>query len=187
MVPSWPGRGGTPCRYCHTPHMPAREDAPILVAYASKHGSTQAVADRVGEVLSRAALEVDVRRTKEVRDLAGYRAVVLGAPIYNGRWHHHARRFLERHRPTLSALPVAIFALGPRTADQEAWRRSQSQFDRALGEFPWLSPQSTQLFGGADPPKGDQETRRRDVRDWPAIEAWAQAQAQLLQFHPGGS
>jgi menaquinone-dependent protoporphyrinogen IX oxidase len=57
--------------------------------------------------------------TGEVRTLAGYRAIALGAPLYMFRWHKHAHRFLSRHREALSAPPVAIFALDPFHDDEK--------------------------------------------------------------------
>jgi len=50
----------------------------ILIAYASKTGSTAGVADRLGQTLSQSGLTVDVRPINEVSDLAPYGAVVLG-------------------------------------------------------------------------------------------------------------
>src|SRR5271169_5073510 len=52
--------------------------------------------------------------------VAGYDLVVFGAPLYSGRWHRDARRFLRRHRRELAAVPVAVFAMGPRTGTEEA-------------------------------------------------------------------
>ena len=50
-------------------------------------------------------------------------------------------------------MPVAVFALGPRSDDEQAWRRSRSQLDRALAKQPQLGPVAVALFGGADPPR----------------------------------
>jgi menaquinone-dependent protoporphyrinogen oxidase len=71
-------------------------------------GSTAEVAQAVGEVLSRAGLEVEVRPTGEVKGLEGYQAVVVGGPMIVG-WHRAALRFLRRHRESLQRLPLAVF------------------------------------------------------------------------------
>jgi menaquinone-dependent protoporphyrinogen oxidase len=39
--------------------------------------------------------------------VAGYGLAVLGAPLYSGRWHRDAHRFLKRHRQELAGVPVA--------------------------------------------------------------------------------
>ncbi len=67
----------------------------ILVAYATRAGSTAEVAEVVAGVLreSGAEIEVDVRPVREVRVLAGYDAVVLGTAMRRrGRQYSPARR-----------------------------------------------------------------------------------------------
>ena len=80
-------------------------------------------------------------------------------------------------------MPVAIFGMGPRSPEQEAWQRSRSQLDRALAKRSWLSPAAKAVFGGADPPNRRQ-TPRRDLRDWAAIEKWAQEISAIAASHP---
>ncbi len=158
----------------------------ILVAYATKHGSTQEVAEMIAAVLREHAFEVEVQPASEVRALDRYGAVVLGAPLYNGRWHKDASRFLKRHRTALSERPVAIFALGPRSAAEEERRSSRKQLDRALAKASWLAPVAIEVFGGViDPTKLHFPFNRMpasDARDWAAIRAWASNLA--TQFQP---
>jgi menaquinone-dependent protoporphyrinogen oxidase len=84
----------------------------VLVAYATRYGSTQEVAEAVAATLREGGLEVDLQPMREVGTLTGYSAVVLGAPLYMFRWHKDALRFLSRHRQALAGRPVAVFALG---------------------------------------------------------------------------
>ena len=53
----------------------------FLVAYATKHGSTGEVAETVAEELKGLGLEVELRELRKVRDLDGYRAVVIGTRL----------------------------------------------------------------------------------------------------------
>ncbi len=158
----------------------------ILVAYATKHGSTQEVAEAIAATLREHALEVEVQPASEVRALDSYGAVVLGAPLYNGHWHKEASHFLKRHRTALSQRPVAIFALGPRSAAEEERRSSRKQLDRALAKASWLAPVAIEVFGGViDPTKLHFPFNRMpasDARDWAAIRAWASNLA--TQFQP---
>lgn len=159
----------------------------ILVAYATRYGSTQEVAEKVAATLRESGLTVDVQPTKQARTLAGYRAVVLGAPLYIGSWLKDAQRFLTQHQAALAKLPVAIFSLGPTRAD-EGMAEVRASLDAQVGKYPWLKPVAVELFGG----KYDPDILRfpdtllkiipasplhnapaSDIRDWDAIRAWA--------------
>jgi menaquinone-dependent protoporphyrinogen oxidase len=145
----------------------------VLVAYATKHGSTREVAEAVSGALRAEGVQVDFRPARDVRGPIGDRdLVVLGAPIYSGRWHRDAHRFLKRHRKELLAVPVAVYGMGPRNPGEEAWQRSRDQLDRALAKRGWLRPTAVAVFGGVDPPKREGK-RRRDLRDWEAVRIWA--------------
>jgi menaquinone-dependent protoporphyrinogen oxidase len=149
--------------------------ASALVVFASRHGSTQEVAAAVAEELRAQELTVRLTTARSVpRRLDRPDLVVLGAPLYSGRWSRDAHRFLKRHRDDLIDVPVAVFAMGPRTDTAESWQRARHQLDRALARRGWLRPVAAAVFGGADPP-GKQP--RRDLRDWPAIRAWADSVA----------
>ncbi|MFF3336546.1 flavodoxin domain-containing protein [Streptomyces sp. NPDC002888] len=85
----------------------------VLVAYGSTNGSTAEIAERIGEILSKEGLTVDVRSAAQVTDLTPYDAVVLGGGLYAGRWQRDARRFARRHRRALAERPVWLFSSGP--------------------------------------------------------------------------
>ncbi len=148
----------------------------ILIAYASKHGSTRQVADAIAAALEPSGLEVEVRPARSVEDPGAYDAVVLGAPLYMARWHKDARAFVRTHRKALERVPVAIFALGPVDDDPEHWRGAEQQLGKALAALPGIDPVDVRMFGGAVKPS---ELRfpfthmpAADVRDWVAIRAW---------------
>ena len=160
----------------------------ILVAYATKYGSTKEVAEAIAATLREQGLDTEVRPAREVDALDGYSAVVLGAALYMGKWHRDARAFLRRHHKTLLSLPVAIFTLGPLGAAEKDRQSSRAQLDRALKTFYWLTPISVEVFGGViDPAKlrfPFTHMLKGDARDWVAIRAWA---ALLVSaFRPAG-
>ena len=80
----------------------------ILVAFTTNSGSTEEVAQAVGEELGKGGDQVDVRRLEEVRDIAQYQAVVVGAPMILG-WHRAALNFIKKHKKALSQVRVAYF------------------------------------------------------------------------------
>jgi len=173
--------------------------ASILIAYATRYGSTQEVADTVDARLREQGVVAEVRRAREVHSLDGFNAVVLGAPLYIGSLLREARKFLNRHQTTLSQMPVALFALGPMHGGKEL-EDARTQLAGALAKLPWLKPVATQVFVGkydpaklrfpdsllavlpASPLHG---VPAHDGRDWPAIRAWADAlPAALLPKSP---
>lgn len=164
----------------------------ILVAYATRSGSTQEVAEAVAATLREDGLDVEVQPLREVQSLADYGAVVLGAPLYMFHWHKDAKRFLARHRQALTALPTAIFALGPFEDKPEDWAGVRAQLDKELAKFPWLAPVAIEIVGGKFDPAtlrfpfnlipGLKRLPASDIRDWPAIRAWANGLAE--QFQP---
>jgi menaquinone-dependent protoporphyrinogen oxidase len=94
----------------------------VLVAYATKHGSTREVAEAVSKILRAEGVQAGLPPAHGARGPIGDRdLVVLGAPIYSGRWHRDAHRFLKRHRKELLTVPVAVFGMGPRNPRQEAY------------------------------------------------------------------
>jgi menaquinone-dependent protoporphyrinogen oxidase len=145
----------------------------VLVAYATRHGSTAQVAGAVAGYLRSHVDEVTLAPVRDVRrPVDRYALVVLGAPLYSGRWHRDAHRFLKRHRAELARVPVAVFGMGPRTDDEQACRRSRAQLDRALSRHGWLGPAVLAVFGGVDPPDHHGRKPQRDLRDWTAIRSW---------------
>jgi menaquinone-dependent protoporphyrinogen oxidase len=168
----------------------------VLVAYASTYGSTQEVAEAITARLRESGLTVDHQPMKKVKSLAGYGAIVLGAPLYLGGWHKDALNFLAQHREALIQKPLAIFALGPTSTEEEEWQSSRSMLENVLAKFPWLNPIVVEMFGGkynpaklniphkiiaslpASPLHG---LPASDVRDWAAIHAWADNLSTQLQ------
>ena len=58
----------------------------ILVAYASKHGSTTGIAEGIAAKLRAADHEVDVGSVTDVADVGTYDAYVIGSAVYYGGW-----------------------------------------------------------------------------------------------------
>lgn len=170
-------------------------DGKVLVAYASKYGSTQEVAMAIADTLRDNGFEVDLQRMRKVRTLEGYATVVLGAAFYYGLWHKDALNFLARNQDALTRRPLAIFALGPTSKDEKEMQGSRAQLDKVMAKFPRLSPVLVEMFGGryparlcfpdslvaglpASPLHGMPPS---DVRDWEVIRTWASLLAAQLQ------
>ena len=163
----------------------------VLVTYATRYGSTEEVARALAESLRESSATVDVLPIPKVRSPERYDAIVLGAPLYLGHVHMDARRFLLEHRAALSQVPLAVFFLGPVRNDEKDWNGARTQVAHEMSKFPWLHPVAHQIFGGRfDPARLGfpfslipplRKMRPTDVRDWPAIRAWAATLADALQ------
>ena len=160
----------------------------ILLAYATRYGSTEGVAESIVRTLREHGLEVDFRPVQGVSTLANYRAVVLGAPLYIGQLPKEFTHFLTAHQTELVERPVALFALGPVHDDPKELQGSVEQLDKELARFAWLQPVAVKVFAGAyDPEKlrfPDNLIAKMPVsplhgapafdgRNWSIIRAWA--------------
>ncbi len=92
----------------------------VLVACASKRGSTAEIGEAVVDALREEGLDAELRTIREARNLAPYDAVVLGSAVYASRWRSEAVSYLLRHRRALSERDLWLFQSGPldRSADE---------------------------------------------------------------------
>ncbi|HEX2031318.1 MAG TPA: flavodoxin domain-containing protein [Actinomycetota bacterium] len=85
----------------------------VLVAAASKYGSTTEIAEAIGRALDERGIEATVASPETVTSLEEYDAVVLGSAVYAGRWQREAKEFVERAGRALLERPVWLFSSGP--------------------------------------------------------------------------
>lgn len=85
----------------------------VLVAVASRHGSTVEIGEVIASSLRSNGLDVDTARVESVAGLHGYDAVILGSGVYAGHWLRPAREFVDRYEAELAKLSVWLFSSGP--------------------------------------------------------------------------
>lgn len=166
----------------------------VLVGFATRYGSTEEIAGEVASALIGAGLAVNLQPLKEIRSLAGYHAVVIGAPLQMYRWHKDAVNFLTKQRKALAQIPAAVFAVGPVQSPrvEQEWIDARAQIDKELARFPWFKPASVEVLGGVfDPEKltGLMKTFAKaapasTARDTKAVKAWAVGLVEKLK-QPG--
>jgi menaquinone-dependent protoporphyrinogen oxidase len=157
--------------------MPAR----ILVAYATRKGSTAEIAGVVGKELQSAGYDVVVTEMNAVKSLEGFDAFVLGAPVYMHKVIGMGK-FAKRFREELAPKPVAIFAAGMAPVSNKPGEVEEETKILSASITP-KNPVSVALFAGkVDPAQFNFLMRRMveaeksmvgDFRDWDAIAAWA--------------
>lgn len=155
--------------------------AQILVAYATRNGSTAEIAAAIGGELESAGHTVTVAPMKEVSTLEGVDAVVIGAPVYMGK-PVGVKKFVGKHRTPLLDRPVAAFAVGmaPVGEDVEGVREEMKRFHDALDP---VRPAASIMFAGRLDPEQLSFIQQKiiekvnaptgDHRDWKAIADWA--------------
>src|SRR5258708_15217576 len=85
----------------------------VLVAYASKRGGTQGIAEVIRDALAARDIEADALAVEATRSTAGYDAVIIGSALYMMHWPRPARRFVKRNSDALRKVPVWFFSSGP--------------------------------------------------------------------------
>src|SRR5262249_1282480 len=85
----------------------------ILIVHASRHGSTAEIAERIGEVLRRAGVDVVVAKAADLPDPTGSDGCVVGAGVYLGSWQKEGLAYLARYAARLAGRPVWLFSSGP--------------------------------------------------------------------------
>jgi menaquinone-dependent protoporphyrinogen oxidase len=168
---------------------------PILVAYTTRHGSTQEVAEVIAATLRGQGFPAEAQPATSISSLAPYDAVILGTALYMGFLHHDAKEFLRNHHEALQHRPAAFFALAPVYAEDRDWVAATEQARRELARFPWFVPVSHQIFAGTYHPgtasspfqfvPSIHDTTSADHHDWDAIHAWTYDQLipSLQQAH----
>lgn len=183
----------------------------VLVVYASRHGGTRGIAERIGDVRRTEGLEADVAAADQARDVRAADAFVVGSGVYMGSWLKEAIDFLTKNEATLASRPLWLFSSGP-LPGSSASKSADDPLADALGpeegpgsggrkKIAELSavthPRDHRVFLGAfdpgDPPRAMSERLVRmmpaskdllpagDFRDWEAIEAWSRDIAATLR------
>ena len=83
----------------------------ILIAYATRAGSTAKVADAIARRLCDAGLRAEVRPVAEVEPLDDYDGAVLGSAIRFAAWLPGMIGCLDANRRRLAEMPVAVFTM----------------------------------------------------------------------------
>lgn len=158
----------------------------VLVAVASKHGSTGEIGDAIADVLRDRGHDVQRVAPSEVSTLDGVDAVVLGSAVYMSQWLEAARNLVVRLGHDLRGRPVWMFSSGP--VGTELKPTEETARIHPLLEA--VQPLDYQVFSGVVD-RSVLNLRERsivrmvgaaegDFRDWGAVRSWAASIADTL-------
>jgi menaquinone-dependent protoporphyrinogen oxidase len=168
----------------------------VLVAYATRAGSTGETAGVIGNILSESGYSVDVKPVDDIQDLSGYQAVVLGGAIRASAWLPEAVEFVKTHQQALSKVPVAYFTcsitvINPDT--ESVAQETKAFLDPVLQEVPLVKPVAVEhLAGVLDfdklpiayrliwPLTPGGKVKQGDYRDWDVIKSWASSLVAII-------
>jgi menaquinone-dependent protoporphyrinogen oxidase len=162
----------------------------VLIAVASRHGSTNEIGRAIAEELRAAGIAIEQQDFAAVHGLTGFDAAVLGSAVYMDNWLDDARHFVDRHAARLAAMPVWLFSSGPIGEDDPQPHGDPASVS-ALVEA--IHPRGHRVFAGKLDPRELGFVERLaakavhapagDFRDWDAVRTWAQEIAAALG-HP---
>ena len=172
----------------------------VLVAFASRSGSTAEIADRIAERIRASGIDTDCISVTDHPLISAYDAFVIGSSVYVGRWEKDARAFIDAHAETLASHPTWLFSSGP-LGTEPTLENGEDKLSGAVeaGEVERLTaavhPRGHVVFFGAFHadraafgirmfrllPAARKLLEEGDFRDWAAIERWGDEIAAVLQ------
>jgi menaquinone-dependent protoporphyrinogen oxidase len=172
----------------------------VLVLYATAHGSTQGIAERVAQRLNDKGHDAVARPVNVPDGLADARAVVVGSAVHHGQWLADADDLLRRYTSRLRDRPVWLFSVcsvgerssyfGPRVTTFLRQRRDAHLPLAQRERLASVDPVDHHDFAGAVGRRGWGRAgtlllralggTTGDHRDWAEVEAWADTIAEQL-------
>jgi menaquinone-dependent protoporphyrinogen oxidase len=161
----------------------------ILVAYATRAGSTEGIAEAIAEGLRLAGYDAGTARICDAPDPKEYDRIILGGPIYMGNM-SEVQRYCQEHEGALQSRIIGAFAVGMSFAGDDGEKHAQARdlLKRAIDP---LTPTFSGYFAGMTNPERLSFLQRTaltvvrapigDYRDWKAIKGWTEEIAEYLR------
>ncbi|TNC62556.1 flavodoxin domain-containing protein [Rubellimicrobium roseum] len=152
----------------------------VLVAYATRAGSTAEVAER----LCARGLLAKAKPVAKVVDLASFDAVVLGSGTYYGAWLGPMTAFVQAQADGLRRMTVAFFTMHMQNQSDAPEAKAAREAYTALVRALVILVEEAFFAGRVEPARLSLLERLAvrfvgspvgDFRDWPRIETWADA------------
>jgi len=115
-----------------------------IILYATKHGATAEIAQRIADKIGDATLH-DLKQPTP--DLAEYDCVIIGSAVYAGAFRKEAKAFLAQSSNILKTKKLALFASGMSKGE------SDKVFTENIPTELLQEAKATMLLGGVFDPK----------------------------------
>lgn len=169
----------------------------VLIAYASRKGSTAETAEFFGGVLRDHELDVVVADADDVTDVTGYDAFILGTGIYKGEWLPAILTFIRKFKVDLGQKPIFAWMLCIRLLEDDGRTHIMDNYipyhmfsdlnlvdaKPFLGKLKMVDVDFKERWtlglhydGNLDPSEVNE-----DYRDWDVMREWAESIAVRLQ------
>lgn len=157
----------------------AQRPLEILVSAASKHGATEEIAGRIGQVLEERQNRVTVSPPDDILDVSDFDAVVLGSAVYAGHWLAAALELVQVVAQSDPPKPTWLFSSGPigdpPKPDEDPVDVAEVVEATSARDHRVFSGKidKTKLSFGEKAILLAVRGQEGDFRDWDQIEAWA--------------
>jgi len=162
----------------------------VLIAYVSRSGSTEDVAEAMGVAMEDAGVTVNVKPMANVESIPHDASLVIGTALYVGCFPKEVHRFLTRFQRELGSVRPWFFVLGPTENEPKHFAAAEEQARKELAKYPWLHAADVRVMGGRFDPQhlklsfpfnlamklpGNpmRKVQASDLRDWDFIRRWA--------------
>jgi menaquinone-dependent protoporphyrinogen oxidase len=163
-----------------------------LVAYASKHGATREIAEKISEHFSNKGIQNSLVPVEEVESLSQFENIILGSAVYIGQWQKTAVKFLKGYQEILASKNVWLFSTGPTGEGNPVELMKGWKFPEGLQPIAdKIKPIDVAVFHGAlDESKLNTFEKMTikivkapigDFRNWKKIEDWALEMINTIQ------
>lgn len=124
----------------------------ILVTYDTKHGATAIVAKKIFDTLcDNASVDLVFVENLDPAEIPNYDAIVIGSPIYIGKWLPGIKKLLKRHHEAIEKIPFVFFItctyIGEDTPERQAYAK-ENYVEKNLAKYTDVKPLDIGILGG---------------------------------------
>ncbi|WOF15700.1 hypothetical protein F1737_02850 [Methanoplanus sp. FWC-SCC4] len=164
----------------------------ILIAYATRYGSTTKIAETIQNKLSELGYETKTANILDIDSIESYDAIIVGSPLNMGKWLPEAKEFMQFRKNELNKVPVIAFTTGITLKNPTEHNILKAKF--ATDEIlPYVQPKETGFFAGNLNSNELNENDKQiiilakpetgDFRDFSKVENWTKTIAEKYFNH----